>query len=113
MQAADLPIPEGRQPALRRPFKGNMDVVRSRGCWPCRFAENAWLAGWPSTTASSQPGDPRRGLPDLRRARGDREAIAQGLHESADDGYLRYRVRSIAHLGEVLEAAGRRHCPGV
>ncbi|HEY6277496.1 MAG TPA: tryptophanase [Streptosporangiaceae bacterium] len=36
----------------------------------------------------------------------DLEAIAQGLHECIDDGYLRYRIRSIAYLGEALEAAG-------
>ena len=29
-QAVDLPIPEGLQPALRHPFKGNMDVGRAR-----------------------------------------------------------------------------------
>ncbi len=36
----------------------------------------------------------------------DLEAIAQGLHECIDDDYLRYRVRSIAYLGEALESAG-------
>jgi tryptophanase len=36
----------------------------------------------------------------------DLEAIAQGLRECIDEGYLRYRVRSIAYLGEALEAAG-------
>ncbi len=36
----------------------------------------------------------------------DLEAIAQGLHECIEDGYLRYRIRSIAYLGEALEAAG-------
>ncbi len=36
----------------------------------------------------------------------DLEAIAQGLNEVLDEGYLRYRVRSIAYLGERLTAAG-------
>jgi tryptophanase len=36
----------------------------------------------------------------------DLEAIAQGLRESTDHDYLRYRVRSIAYLGEALESAG-------
>ena len=35
----------------------------------------------------------------------DLEAIAQGLSECTDHGYLRYRVRSIASLGEALESA--------
>jgi tryptophanase len=36
----------------------------------------------------------------------DLEAIAQGLTECVDEDYLRYRIRSIAYLGEALEAAG-------
>jgi tryptophanase len=36
----------------------------------------------------------------------DLEAIAQGLQEVLDPHYLRYRVRSIAYLGEKLTAAG-------
>ena len=36
----------------------------------------------------------------------DLEAIAVGLHEALDEDYLRYRVRSIAYLGEKLTAAG-------
>jgi tryptophanase len=36
----------------------------------------------------------------------DMEAIAQGLYEALDEGYLRYRIRSIAYLGEKLTAAG-------
>ena len=36
----------------------------------------------------------------------DLEAIAQGLTECTDHDYLRYRVRSIAYLGEALESAG-------
>ncbi len=36
----------------------------------------------------------------------DLEAIAQGLAECTDEDYLRYRVRSVAYLGEALESAG-------
>ena len=36
----------------------------------------------------------------------DLEAIAQGLYEALDEHYLRYRIRSIAYLGERLTAAG-------
>ena len=36
----------------------------------------------------------------------DLEAIAQGLRECTDHDYLRYRVRSVAYLGDALESAG-------
>ena len=36
----------------------------------------------------------------------DLEAIAQGLYEALDPGYLRYRIRSIAYLGDKLTEAG-------
>ena len=36
----------------------------------------------------------------------DLEAIAQGLVEVLDEDYLRYRVRSVAYLAEVVAAAG-------
>ena len=36
----------------------------------------------------------------------DLEAIAQGLTECVDQDYLRYRISSIAYLGEALESAG-------
>ena len=36
----------------------------------------------------------------------DLEAIAQGLYEALDEDYLRYRIRSMAYLGEKLTAAG-------
>ncbi len=36
----------------------------------------------------------------------DLEAIAVGLYEALDEHYLRYRIRSIAYLGEKLTAAG-------
>jgi len=36
----------------------------------------------------------------------DMEAVAQGLYEALDEGYLTYRVRSIAYLGEKLATAG-------
>lgn len=36
----------------------------------------------------------------------DLEAMAQGLEEILDEDYLRYRLRSIAYMGEKLTAAG-------
>jgi tryptophanase len=36
----------------------------------------------------------------------DLEAIAQGLKESVDHDYLRYRIRSTAYLGDALDSAG-------
>jgi len=36
----------------------------------------------------------------------DLEAIAQGLRECVEEDYLRYRIRSVAYLGEALESAG-------
>jgi tryptophanase len=36
----------------------------------------------------------------------DLEAIAQGLEEVVDEEYLRYRVRSVAYLGEKVAVAG-------
>ena len=197
-QAVDLPIPEGLQPALRHPFKGNMDVAaleqllrehaaavplvmltvtnNSGGGQPvsmaniravrevcdrsgtplfldaCRFAENAWfiktrepgyaavpvadivrematlaagmtmsakkdplanIGGWLAVNDDSLAGQCRsleiltEGFPTYGGLAGrDLEAIAQGLSECTDEGYLRYRVRSIAYLGEALESAG-------
>ncbi len=36
----------------------------------------------------------------------DLEAIAVGLYEALDEHYLRYRIRSIAYLGDKLTAGG-------
>jgi tryptophanase len=36
----------------------------------------------------------------------DMDALAQGLRESVDEDYLRYRIRSTAYLGEALDRAG-------
>lgn len=36
----------------------------------------------------------------------DMEAVARGLYEALDEGYLRYRIRSIAYLGDKLTSAG-------
>lgn len=36
----------------------------------------------------------------------DMEAVAQGLYEALDSDYLRYRIRSIAYLGDKLVQAG-------
>ncbi len=36
----------------------------------------------------------------------DMEAVAAGLYEALDEGYLRYRIRSTAYLGEKLTDAG-------
>jgi len=36
----------------------------------------------------------------------DMEAVARGLYEALDEGYLRYRIRTISYLGERLTKAG-------
>jgi tryptophanase len=36
----------------------------------------------------------------------DMDALAQGLSESVDEDYLRYRIRSTAYLGEALDDVG-------
>ncbi len=197
-KALDLPIPEGRQPELIHPFKGNMDLeglegalVENDGRVPlammtvtnnsgggqpvsmaniraaseicrqhgvpffldaCRFAENAWFikmrekgyAGKTpmeiaqemfsyadgATMSAKKDGlsniggylamnDDKlgercknalilgEGFPTYGGLAGyDLEAIAVGLGEVLDEDYLRYRIRSVEYLGEVLTNAG-------
>ena len=71
------------------------------------------IGGWLALNDDSLAGQCRNleilteGFPTYGGLAGrDLEAIAQGLTECIDDSYLRYRVRSIAYLGEALEAAG-------
>ncbi len=196
--ALDIPIPEGRQPELIHPFKGNIDLEalertltenpgqvplvmitvtnNSGGGQPvsmaniraareicqrhavplfldaCRFAENAWFiktreAGYADKTpleiaqemfsyvdgctmsakkdglaniggflALNDDELARRcknililteGFPTYGGLAGyDLEAIAVGLREVLAEDYLRYRIRSVAYLGDILTREG-------
>lgn len=196
--ALDLPVPEGRRPEVRAPFKGNIDLaalerclVENKGRVPlamitvtnnsgggqpvalenirgaqticrrhgvplfidgCRYAENAWFIktrepGWAdkspleiaramfacadgATMSAKKDGMANIGgflaLNDTRwaeRAKNnliltegfptygglagyDLEALAVGFYEALDEDYLRYRIRSIEYLGDVLTRAG-------
>jgi tryptophanase len=198
-EARDLVIPEGRNPRLIHPFKGNMDIGaleksvstvgkdripvimltitnNSGGGQPvsmenikqvsqvarkhdipffidaCRFAENAWfiktresgyqdkspleiaqemfsyadgctmsakkdgmanIGGFLALNDDKLAQDCRslviltEGFPTYGGMAGyDMEAVARGLYEALDEGYLRYRIRSTAYLGEKLTKAG-------
>ena len=198
-RAVDLVIAEGRDPASRHPFKGNMDLDalenllsehgpevipvvfmtitnNSGGGQPvslenlrgvrgacdrhgipffldaCRFAENAWfirereaghgdrdvsdivremasladgmtmsakkdplgnIGGWLAMNDDALAEECRtllvltEGFPTYGGLAGrDLDALAQGLRESVQHDYLRYRIRSTAYLGEALATAG-------
>jgi len=196
--ALDLPVPEGRQPQVRAPFKGNIDLAaldrclgenpgrvplamitvtnNSGGGQPasleniqgardvcrrhgvplfidcCRYAENAWfiktrepgMAGKTpieiaramfacadgATMSAKKDGMGNiggflalndsawaeraknnliltEGFPTYGGLAGyDLEALAVGFYEALDEDYLRYRIRSIEYLGDLLTKAG-------
>lgn len=196
--AVDLPIPEGKQPGVILPFKGNLDVDalaalleeqgervplvmltvtnNSGGGQPvsmaniravselcrthgkpffldaCRFAENAWfikqreddyadktpleiaqemfsyadgctmsakkdgmanIGGFLALNDDTWAAECKtmliltEGFPTYGGLAGyDLEAIAVGLHEALEEDYLRYRIRSVAYLGERLVEVG-------
>ncbi len=198
-EAVDLLVPEGRQPALAHPFKGNMDVAglekligrvgreriplvmltvtnNSGGGQPvsmenarrvsevcrrsgiplyfdaARFAENAWFIkvrekGYESKTPKEIAGEMfalgdgctmsakkdglaniggflctnndllaqqekdllilTEGYPTYGGLAGrDLEAIAVGIQEALEEDYLRYRISSIAYLGNHIASQG-------
>ncbi|MFI5356256.1 MAG: tryptophanase [Opitutales bacterium] len=196
--ALDLPVAEGRRPALVAPFKGNMDLAALERCLTenpgkvplvmitvtnnsgggqpvslaniegardlcrrhrvplfldaCRYAENSWFirereAGQAgrspleiaramfacadgATMSAKKDGlgniggflalnndtwaEAARtnlilteGFPTYGGLAGyDLEALAIGFYEALEEDYLRYRIRSIAYLGDVLLKAG-------
>ncbi|MCF7687537.1 MAG: tryptophanase [Cephaloticoccus sp.] len=196
--ALDLPVAEGRQPALRAPFKGNIDLEALAKCLAenpgkvplamititnnsgggqpvalanirgareicrrhgvplfldcCRFAENAWFikqreegmadltpieiaramfaCADGATMSAKKDGMSNiggflalndeawtetaknnliltEGFPTYGGLAGyDLEALAVGFYEALNEDYLRYRIRSIEYLGEVLTKAG-------
>jgi tyrosine phenol-lyase len=198
-EAADLVIPEGKQPSSTHPFKGNMDVAALENLIPrvgrdhvplimltvtnnsgggqpvsmqnvrevsavcrrhgiplyfdaCRFAENSWFIklrepGYESKTPKQiaqemfSYGDGctmsakkdgmaniggflctnddilaqqekdllilTEGYPTYGGLAGrDLEAIAVGVQEALEEDYLRYRIASIAYLGNHIAEAG-------
>jgi tryptophanase len=192
--ALDLPVPEGRQPALRAPFKGNIDLAALERCLAenpgrvplvmitvtnnsgggqpvslanlrgacslcqkhgvplfldcCRFAENTWFikqrepefadqtpleiaramfaCADGATMSAKKDGMANiggflalnsdawaerckhnliltEGFPTYGGLAGyDLEALAVGFYEALDEDYLRYRIRSIEYLGDLL-----------
>ena len=196
--ALDLPVAEARQPRLRAPFKGNMDLAaldrclaenkgrvplamititnNSGGGQPvslanirgvreictrhgvplffdsCRFAENAWfikqrepgcadlspleiaramfacadgatmsakkdgmanIGGFLAFNSEAWSARAKNnlilteGFPTYGGLAGyDLEALAVGFYEALDEDYLRYRIRSIEYLGDLLVKNG-------
>ena len=107
-------------------FHGNVTAAAEFNIWfDPEAAERVFAARWPITLMpldlthqavlnDDDLAERCRGLEILTEgfptyggmAGRDLEAIAQGLAEAVDHDYLRYRVRSVAYLGEALERAG-------
>jgi tryptophanase len=196
--ALDLPVPEARQPGLRAPFKGDIDLAALERCLAenqgrvplvmitvtnnsgggqpvslaniraaheicrrhrvplfldaCRFAENSWFiktretgcsglsplaiaramfaCADGATMSAKKDGMANiggflalnddawaarcrnnliltEGFPTYGGLAGyDLEALAVGFYEALDEDYLRYRIRSIEYLGNLLAKQG-------